>query len=60
MIFRDGDVQLVVAKLQREFATTHKIFVLPPAGIGVRAHSREPLGQFVQASSIVQNFVSTA
>ena len=48
------------AKFQREFATAHKIFVLPSAGIGVGTHSWEPLGQFVQARSIVQNFVSTA
>ena len=60
MILGDRDVQFIVAELQSKFASAHEIFVLPPSGVGVGAHPGEPLGQFVQARPIIQNFVPTA
>ena len=46
MVGGDGQLDVVVAEFEREFAGTEELLVLPAVGIVVGRHAREPLGDF--------------
>ena len=43
MVARHRQIQLVVAKFQREFAGAEELLVLPANGVVIRGHARKPL-----------------
>ena len=53
MVVRDGDSTLVVAELQREFAATEELLVLPAGVVGVGDQPRKPLRDEVDVRVVV-------